>query len=74
MLFFIVGGDYDSDGSANGATDGRGIVGVADAVVVVANYRLGVLGYGLTESVSQSVTQSVVSHTNLIAGTRVLGA
>jgi para-nitrobenzyl esterase len=45
VLFFIVGGDYDSDGSANGATDGRGIVEAADAVVIVANYRLGVLGF-----------------------------
>ena len=44
MLFFIVGGDYDSDGSANGAVDGRGIVEAANAVVVVANYRLGILG------------------------------
>ena len=44
MLFFIVGGDYDSDGSANGAADGRGIVEAANAVVVVANYRLGILG------------------------------
>ena len=45
VLFFIVGGDYDSDGSANGAVDGRGIVEVADAIVIVANYRLGVLGF-----------------------------
>ena len=45
VLFFIVGGDYDSDGSANGAVDGRGIVEAANAVVVVANYRLGILGF-----------------------------
>ena len=44
VLFFIVGGDYDSDGSANGAVDGRGIVEATNAVVVVANYRLGILG------------------------------
>ena len=45
VMFFIVGGDYDFDGAQNGAVDGRGIAASANAVVVVANSRLGVFGY-----------------------------
>ena len=37
MLFFIVGGDYDSDGAANGAVDGRGIVRATEGGAVVVS-------------------------------------
>ena len=45
VLLFLTGADFDSEGASNGALDGAGIVAAGDAVVVVANSRLGVLGF-----------------------------